>query len=82
MEKEEIEQRILKAVMNGCPLCGEQMEPEECTVCGGEGYFDNYEEDPVNLLPGDEYEECFECEGRGFYLVCPNAPHKESEEKI
>ena len=60
-------------------ICGEQMEVEDCPACGGEGYFDCYEEDPINFFPGEMWDKCTECNGKGFLIVCPNTPHKEEE---
>ena len=37
---------------------------DDCWQCGGEGWFDGYEEDPLWYEPGDLYM-CPECRGRG-----------------
>lgn len=58
-----------------CQICGEFLEPEECPECGGEGYFDEYEDDPINYFPGEEYIKCGLCRGTGSVFVCPHAPH-------
>lgn len=34
-----------------------------------EGYFDAYEDDPINETPGT-MEVCNECSGRGGFVVC------------
>jgi len=45
-----------------------------CWYCGGEGYFDEYDCDPVNVpRRGVELTECEVCGGEGGYLECPNA---------
>lgn len=46
----------------------------ECWNCGGEGYRDLYEEDPL-WFDQDDIEECEICQGKGFYIV----PYGEDE---
>jgi hypothetical protein len=56
---------------DGCPKCGsDDCEWESCYHCGGEGYFDLHDEDPVNFAENEEMEACDECDRRGGYLVC------------
>lgn len=43
-------------------------ESQECWNCGGSGYRDLYEEDPL-WYDEDEVEKCEICEGKGFYIV-------------
>jgi hypothetical protein len=40
-----------------------------CWTGCDEGYFDAYEDDPINNDPGDE-ELCSECHGEGGFTVC------------
>lgn len=61
-----------------CSHCGAELEYEDCWSCGGDGWIDLYEEDPISYSPG-ELEKCDVCEGEGGYLVCPFLPHKDSE---
>lgn len=46
--------------------CGCDTEP--CWKCGGVGFFDLYEEDPIAFAPGEE-QMCDECGGHGCYVV-------------
>lgn len=55
-----------------CCLCNYEMEWENCTCCGGDGYFDGYEEDPLWYDPGDDVP-CQQCGGRGGDYWCPNS---------
>lgn len=41
-----------------------------CWQCGGDGEFDDYEDDPINFAPGESYETCSECRGKGGWVVC------------
>jgi len=74
--------------------CGSNDEPEVCQICGcmlewvscwmmcDDGYFDEYENDPINNDPGD-MSVCPECRGAGGYLECPNAenhPHVSAQQ--
>lgn len=45
-----------------------------------EGYFDDYEEDPIECEPG-EISRCSECRGKGGWRVCPvcNAENPDAE---
>jgi len=65
---------------NEFQICGEQMEYEVCPVCDGDGYFDCYEEDPINFSPGEIWEKCRECDGKGFLLLCQNTPREKGGE--
>ena len=56
---------------DGMP-CDCDMERVDCWCCGGEGEFDEHDSDPVNYSPGEEFEVCSECAGRGFFLLCWN----------
>jgi hypothetical protein len=47
------------------------MDWEDCTSCGGDGFFDGYEEDPNWYKPG-ELAPCPTCNSRGGDYWCPN----------
>jgi DnaJ-class molecular chaperone len=54
-----------------CPKCGDyDVEWERCWKCAGDGEFDLHEEDAINFAPGEEFEACDECRGKGGYLIC------------
>ncbi len=44
-------------------------EWESCWHCHGAGHFDEADHDPVNYAPGEEIENCPECDGLGRYPV-------------
>lgn len=52
-----------------CPKCGAYLEWEDCDECGGEGWEDRYDEDP--LWYGHELYRCSLCEGSGGWWYCP-----------
>lgn len=52
-----------------CFLCDCEMEWEECGACGGDGYFDGYEEDPNWYPPGEDVP-CSQCGGQGGTYFC------------
>lgn len=52
-----------------CPRCGGSATWEECSSCGGDGYYDGYEDDPLWYEPG-EIEMCEQCDGRGGWWLC------------
>lgn len=54
-----------------CPQCGRFAVWEDCYMCGGEGEFDAYDDDPLWYDPGDT-ETCPECNGRGGWWICDN----------
>lgn len=57
-----------------CPVCGCEMEREECSACDGVGDLDwetLQDEDPLWYQPGDT-ERCSECSGKGGWWYCPN----------
>lgn len=58
-----------------CQICGQYLEWEECWYGCEDGFFDEYDDDPINFAPGEWLRKCEICEGNGGYLVCPNAPH-------
>lgn len=52
-----------------CCLCDNECEWQDCQACGGDGYFDGYEEDPNWYEPGEDVP-CRECRGQGGYYYC------------
>ena len=54
-----------------CPTCGEDLEWADCDACGGEGYFDDYADNPIEYLPGDT-SPCHQCSGDGGWWFCGN----------
>lgn len=54
-----------------CPACGELAKRFQCSDCGGEGYRELYDEDPLWYDP-DETETCEICNGTGTYWICPH----------
>jgi len=55
-----------------CPKCGNELEPETCWNCGGEGgrgWEDLQFEDPLWYTP-DDFIECSECYGTGCFYRC------------
>lgn len=55
---------------HGCAKCGGEMEWADCWMIDCEdGYYDIYDEDPVNNSPGD-MATCQECGGRGGWWFC------------
>jgi hypothetical protein len=54
------------ACCNGCThsrSCGES----NCE----DGGIDEYEDDPINFAPGEEFRTCPECHGHGIVRWCP-----------
>jgi len=58
-----------------CALCDTEMDWEDCSACGGDGFFDGYEEDPNWYQPGEEVP-CSQCGGRGgdYWCVTDKCP--------
>lgn len=54
-----------------CVLCDYEMEWERCSYCGGDGFFDGYEEDPNWYAPGEDVP-CSQCGGNGGEYWCVN----------
>ena len=52
-----------------CAQCGNLMEWEDCWNCGGEGYIELYDEDPL-WYDEDDTERCDECRGNGGWWHC------------
>jgi len=63
-----------------CPLCGSELEWTDCPDCGGWGYLDAWEEDPINFSPGEEYIECGMCHGQTGWWACPNGDQHAKEQ--
>jgi hypothetical protein len=53
----------------GCPTCHAGLDWEYCDVCGGEGYFELYDEDPL-YYDRDDIEKCGQCDGAGGWWMC------------
>lgn len=56
---------------NPCPVCGAELYWEDCGACGGEGFVDVYDNDPLWYDPGDT-EPCEMCGGQGGWYLCLN----------
>lgn len=52
-----------------CAICHAEMEWDECACCGGDGYEDAYDADPINGSPGDAVK-CDYCDGKGGSFWC------------
>lgn len=61
-----------------CPICGSSMDWEPCDLCGGEGYYDAYESDPLWYDEGD-VERCSQCNGEGGWAICLNRKNHPQE---
>ena len=65
-----------------CPRCDCCCRDwEDCWSCGGEGYRELYDDDPLWYDP-DDTESCHECGGKGGWLMCigrcdENGQHKQ-----
>lgn len=53
-----------------CKNCGNEKWWVDCPDCGGEGYHELYDEDPLWYDP-DDTEDCSTCAGDGGWLSCP-----------
>lgn len=53
-----------------CVLCDTEMVWEDCSACGGDGFFDGHEEDPNWYAPGEDVP-CTQCGGEGGENWCP-----------
>ncbi len=54
-----------------CKHCYMSQFWEDCWNCGGEGYFELYDEDPI-YYDEDDTETCETCRGKGGYYLCFN----------
>jgi hypothetical protein len=56
-----------------CPKCGHT--PTHYRECQGlfcdDGFVDEWEEDPINYMQGQEFSVCPECHGTGSEHWCP-----------
>lgn len=55
-----------------CARCGGSTEFVDCWNCGGCGEFDEHENDPINCGPGEFFEDCDVCRGKGGWERCLN----------
>ena len=63
--------RVTERVKTTCQTCGCCSQYwEDCDVCGGEGYCEMYEEDPL-WYDEDDVAPCAVCQGKGGWWVCP-----------
>lgn len=63
-----------------CPICGSSQLWEYCDACGGNGYIEVYESDPMWYEEGDT-ERCDMCEGEGGWWLCTNRKNHPEEVK-
>ena len=67
-----------------CPRCECcQMIWETCHDCGGDGYRELYEEDPL-WYDIDDIEDCDTCNGKGGFWICDcdkNGKHKNNDKE-
>jgi len=63
-----------------CPKCGSPIHTRDCDNCD-DGMVSYYDEDPLMFDP-DEYHECTECSGAGFFFWCPNEKCDITEEEL
>lgn len=54
-----------------CRKCGEEKEWESCGLCGGDGWYEPFEDDP-NFYEPDDILPCSQCDGEGGWMVCLN----------
>lgn len=52
-----------------CARCGSSMDSAPCSSCGGDGYHELYDEDPLFYDPGDT-STCDQCYGEGYFAFC------------
>jgi len=64
-----------------CPKCGHSpVHYRYCTSLFCEdGYCDEYEDDPINFMPGESFTLCPECHGMGIEKWCPECGYDISE---
>lgn len=71
-EREIWDEMQADAVDDVCKKCGNLLDWADCwQIDCEEGYYDEYEEDPINFAPGS-YRKCETCEGKGGWWYCPN----------
>ena len=55
-----------------CPNCGHgPTHSRYCQNFCDDGWFDDYDEDPINFMPGESESLCQECWGTGVERWCP-----------
>ncbi len=52
-----------------CSECGNGREWIDCWMCGGAGYIESYEDDPMWYRPG-QTDDCEVCDGAGGWYYC------------
>lgn len=57
-----------------CPRCNHTpTHYRRCGVIGcDDGYFDEYDDDPINYGPGEALTRCSTCHGSGIERWCPS----------
>jgi len=66
-----------------CPKCGHSpLHSRDCTNWCDDGYMDEYDDDPINFSPGQEFSKCPECYGTGIERWCPSCGENLSDVKI
>lgn len=57
---------------SNCPKCGHSpMHSRDCNNFCTDGFKDEYDDDPINFLPGECLIPCNECNGTGVEIWCP-----------
>ena len=54
-----------------CPECGASTHNRACQNFCEDGWFDDYEDDPINYSPGESNTMCDNCWGTGIERWCP-----------
>ncbi len=54
-----------------CAECDGELEWVMCEQCEGLGDIDEYDADPVNHIPEEDFMPCSPCDGRGGWDLCP-----------
>ena len=56
-----------------CPKCGHSpLHSRSCNGWCNDGYLDEYDNDPINFMPGEFVFACPDCKGTGIERWCPN----------
>jgi len=54
-----------------CPKCGHNpLHSRQCTGWCNDGVLDEYDNDPINFMPGEEIYLCPTCKGTGIERWC------------
>ena len=64
---------------DSCPTCGLPLVWEDCWNGCDDGYFDEYDYDPINYSPGEYMRPCDICHGIGGYWICANGENHKTE---